>query len=225
MKTNMSNILEKFNDDYYLAIKTYNNKGYNEVIDWKNKNNHDGSVYGLFKQISDKVEYRSKIYVIDMNIDLKKVMGIGLILNDIYYNKQLIIHSDEKRNMHIYKSKFYKNRDILLKIENGEYIINFLDELLFKKNKCYIMGNGIRIINNEKIKYDYIVEPRVKRYVCSKCGEIKRPNGIRPNILHKNICRGYKLDKKKKSKIKKKILKNDRFDIFIRFIDNLFEIK
>ena len=58
----------RFNSDTWVENKL-----------WRSENNWNGCVYGLDKQIPDKVPYGSSIYIIEMNNTTNQIMGIGKI--------------------------------------------------------------------------------------------------------------------------------------------------
>lgn len=211
-------------DNFYVGTKRFTNDTYNEILEWKKDNNWHGCVYPLCKKISKNIPFCKIIYIIEMNNDINKIMGIGRIYNELNINKERKIISDDEYNKYIYMSKHYMNRDELLNLRDGKYIVNYLETLLFKQFSSYKMGKGITLIKYDSILYDWEGPGRSKRYLCKYCGKEKRPNGIRPEKLHKYTCTGNKdivIKHKRKHAIKKD--KNDeRMKKMIMFFNNLF---
>ena len=61
------------------AVRFYN-KTWIENVQWKQKNKYIGCIYGMDKEIPARVPYGSKIYVIEMNNSINKIMGIGVYI-------------------------------------------------------------------------------------------------------------------------------------------------
>ena len=130
----------------YIATTRFNNKTWNENEKWREKNDWRGCIYCTPIKIRDFVIYKSGIFIIEMNNDMNKIMGIGFIKNFIHLKnkKQFRVYSDKNYNRYIYKSNIrvdYVDFNIFEK-----KIINIFEILLFKGYKHSKRGQGISVI-------------------------------------------------------------------------------
>ena len=72
----------------YVATTRFTNKTWNERSNWIRKRKQSGCIYNSPNRISDTVPTRAQMFVVEMNNDLNKVMGIGLIRNTLWNSKK-----------------------------------------------------------------------------------------------------------------------------------------
>ena len=135
----------RFND-YYLNI----NKNF------RIKHNIN-CIYGSPIEITKKISYNTKCFVLEMNNNTNKIIGIGLINNYPYYNKFKIYNNRNDR--YVYKSNKRIDLSNLSKNNNfnKEFIImiELLEQLCFYGNEHLKRGDGLKIF---PIKYLYRLE-------------------------------------------------------------------
>jgi hypothetical protein len=90
--------------NYGILTTRFNNETYYEYKRWKQNNNYTGCIYNLKKRISDYNLYDRPYFVIEMNNDINKIMGIGLIQNKISLRKANI-YSNPYFNRYCYEGK------------------------------------------------------------------------------------------------------------------------
>ena len=83
----------------HIGSVRFNSDTWEENKQWRNKNKWDGCIYGLDKQIPEKVPYGSSVYIIEMNNTTNQIMGIGLY-NCCSFDKNVIF-------VFFYKHIFY----------------------------------------------------------------------------------------------------------------------
>ena len=66
---------------FHIGTVRFTNKTYQENLNWKERKNHKGCIYGLDTKITDKINKGEYIFILEMNNDKNKIMGIGLIKN------------------------------------------------------------------------------------------------------------------------------------------------
>ena len=127
---------------FYIATTRFTNYTYKENLDWRERFKWKGCVYGLNKKMPLTVPHLAMVYVIEMNNDENKIMGIGLVRN--YINpkyKMCIYKSDTNYNRYIYNSAYRKDRS-----ELNEKFLEALEIILFTGYGHYKRGQGITVI-------------------------------------------------------------------------------
>ena len=127
---------------FYIATTRFTNYTYNENLKWMERFKWKGCVYGLNKKMPLTVPHLAMVYVIEMNNDQNKIMGIGLVRN--YINpkyKMCIYKSDTNYNRYIYNSAYRKDRS-----ELNEKFLEALEIILFTGYGHYKRGQGITVI-------------------------------------------------------------------------------
>ena len=130
---------------YYIAVTRFNNQTYHNNIKYKEQNNFTGCIYGVPVKIKDDIPLNSAVFVIEMNNDLNKIEGIGLIRNMCHFDKYHRIYKNEfdlDYNRYIYKGKTHIH---VSKITNDydKKVINTLEQLLFTTSRHSKRGQGI----------------------------------------------------------------------------------
>ena len=102
---------------FHIGTVRFTNKTYTENLEWKTRKNHKGCIYGLDTKITDSVNKGEYIFVMEMNNDKNKIMGIGLIKNVTMPSYRSRIYEDEIYNKFVYKGKNHITREKLLEID------------------------------------------------------------------------------------------------------------
>ena len=146
---------------YYIACTRFNNETWEENCNWRDKNNWKGCIYNSPVKVRDTMILNSYLFVLEMNNDTNKIMGIGIIKNTVQLKnkKKFKVYSRQYYNRYVYKSNTRIDRGQLTPYE--ERIINVLDTLLFKGSRHSKRGQGItqipEWIRNSKVKdFDFI---------------------------------------------------------------------
>jgi hypothetical protein len=113
-----------------IATTRFNNKTYNEnKLYRENKNHPFGCIYNGAHPVSQHIRIETDIYVLEMNNDSNRVMGIGKIRNDPIYNKYKI-YQEEKYNVFSYIGN--ERIDRIDMTDKEEQIMKVFDILCFK---------------------------------------------------------------------------------------------
>jgi len=176
--------------DFLIGTVRFNNKTYLENFSWKQRKNHKGCAYGLDKPLSKNIPKGKYIYIIEMNNDINKIMGIGKIKNQIVYSNRSRMYKEHRLNQYIYKSPDFISRNDIIKTQpKASIVIKFLENILFYGYKHFKRGQGcvilpwnrILTIENNKIEYN---KSNPKK--CGICGKAKKGHicsGIKKNLL------------------------------------------
>jgi len=198
-----------------IGTVRFNNETWSEHKQWCNENNWSGCIYGLDKQIPEKVPYGSSIYIIEMNNSTNEIMGIGKIKYILLSENRAKIYNDENYNRFVYKSEYRKKRDELLTINAA--LIEDIEKILFKGSRHFKRGHGVIMIPHDRFGMIYKKKQR-KPVQCANCGlhghnarSCKNKKRVKPmdkptekkkcKICGKyekgHICTGFKKDEEK----------------------------
>jgi hypothetical protein len=142
---------------HYIATTRFNNLTWSENKQWKSENNWNGCIYNTPTELPVNIPYQALIFIIEMNNDKNKIMGIGLIRNrrcvDQYYKVYKSEYKSLNYNRFTYKSNYYLSRNELTASE--ECIIKVLDIFLFTTKKHLKRGQGITSLPRHIVKNKY----------------------------------------------------------------------
>ena len=129
---------------YQLATTRFNTETWKENQHYRKKIQHSGCIYGAPKQIKDDITLHLPIFVLEMQNDANKIMGIGLIRNAIVIGKRHTIYKESFYNRYTYKGDFRIDRDGLNKEELK--VITLMEALIFKGYHHLKRGQGITLV-------------------------------------------------------------------------------
>ena len=120
-----------------LAITHFNNQTLNENKRWRENYKYDGCIYNLPVKIKENIPFLSKIYVIEMNNETNKIIGIGLIKNTII-PKRHKIYLDNNYNRYTYLGKKWIDYSLI-----DDETLESLELRLFKGKNHLKRSQGI----------------------------------------------------------------------------------
>jgi hypothetical protein len=139
---------------FHVASTRFNNKTYKENIQYRE--NHDEKViYGTDIKINAKYTPGSLIFVIEMNNEKNKIEGIGLIRNNIVYDKKHKIYENFDYNRYIYRGDYWISRENILSI--NKELVDICELILFTGKSHMKRVSGISIIT-EKLFTNWVFE-------------------------------------------------------------------
>ena len=161
--------------DFLIGTVRFNNATYLENLKWKQRKNHKGCAYGLNKPIAQSVPKGKYIYIIEMNNDINKIMGIGKIKNQVIHTNRSRMYKEERLNQFVYKSRHFISRNTIISTKHkAEIVLRFLENILFYGYKHFKRGQGCVILPWERIitsgsKQNSVNKSNPK--ICSHCGK------------------------------------------------------
>lgn len=121
-----------------ITTTRFNNKTYEENINHREKN---GCIYTCTQPITQSIRPNIDIFVLEMNNETNRIMGIGLIRNEPFYNKYKI-HDNDKYNVFSYVGNSHIDRnDMNIK---EEQIMRVFDTLCFYNKRHQKRLKGIK---------------------------------------------------------------------------------
>lgn len=131
----------------FIMITRFNNKTWGELCDYKRKHQIEGAIYGVPCRIGPTIPLKSKLVVLEMNIETNTIMGIGLIRNFLKMDETHPIYSSGNYNRFAYCGKRRISREDLTREE--EELIEKMELRVFKGKGHLKRGQGI-----QKMPYD-----------------------------------------------------------------------
>jgi hypothetical protein len=150
--TDASFIKYKDNIKHFLCTTRFNNETWQENVCFRQNHPDIVSIYSTEILITSSVELNSILFVLEMNNDTNKIMGIGMLRNVPFYNIHNV-HSNEKYNRFSYLGKHRIDRNDM--DEEEEDIMKVFDILCFKGSDHLKRLKGIKLF------------PVYKLYKCS----------------------------------------------------------
>lgn len=181
--------------EFLIGTVRFNNKTYIENLKWKQRKEYNGCAYGLDKPLSNKIPSGKYIYIIEMNNEINKIMGIGKIKNIIIHSNRSRMYNEDRLNNYIYKSKDFIPRLKIIETQpKGELVLKFLENLLFRGSKHFKRGQGCVILPWNRISTaGNIIKTKNSSYPvknlknkCRICGKTKKGHiceALKKNLL------------------------------------------
>ena len=143
-----------------IASTRFNNDTWNENMDYRRTNELQGCIYGTPNPMSELIPLNTNVIICEMNNSCDKIMGLGLIKNYLYTNKQHKIYSKGNYNRFTYLSEYRIDREDVL--EDEKKIIEDLEKIVFKGKDHIKRGFGITSIPQKKMsKLNYNIKEKV----------------------------------------------------------------
>lgn len=148
----------------HLATTRFNNKTWKENQEYLNNAIKHGQLQENIKCIypcssvisGEAIPYKSNVFVIEMNNETNKILGIGLIKNVTpEYNKHNVYEKNEY-NHFTYQGGYHIGNQEFTEDEKSTIIL--LETLCFKGRRHQKRLNGIKAFPND-ILYDHINHP------------------------------------------------------------------
>jgi hypothetical protein len=134
---------------YTLSTTRFINSTWDSNINYRNKHNISGCIYGSPLEMSPKILYDSLVFIVEMNNEKNNIEGIGLVRNRPYLDKYYNIYKDGNYNRFIYKSNYYIDREKLIRYD--EALVNLLEYILFKEKSHLKRGSGFTTITSKLV--------------------------------------------------------------------------
>lgn len=134
---------------FYITTTRFNNETF-----LQNRNyciNHNGLYYGSPTQVKENIKPNANIIVIEMNNTKNKIMGIGLVKNEIRKQKQHKIYEDQNYNRFTYIGKIRIDSEEITNSYDKQ-VLAALENLFFKGATHLKRAQGITELPNWILK-------------------------------------------------------------------------
>jgi len=132
---------------FYIAATRFNEETYKENMEYREK--HDIPViYGTNIRIRHTYPIGVCIFVVEMNNDTNRILGIGLIKNEQFISeKKIRIYSNPDYNWNIYKGDYWLSREQITEID--PYLVEIFELILFKGKSHLKRVTGISLLTDK----------------------------------------------------------------------------
>jgi hypothetical protein len=131
----------KLEHRHHLLTSRFNTNTWNENQQYRRTHHNIGCIYCTPEKISQSIPLNSIIFVLEMNNDTNKIMGIGMVRNYPICDKYHV-YTEGNYNRYVYVGKNRISRDEMN--EEEEEIMTLFDILCFKGNRHMKRGQGLR---------------------------------------------------------------------------------
>tara|TARA_Y100000817_G_C16850972_1_gene542067 strand:+ start:1901 stop:2455 length:555 start_codon:yes stop_codon:yes gene_type:complete len=137
---------------FKCAITRFTDATWEENVEWKRKTQDmEGKfIYNTLSPIPISLGTIPNIFMIEMNISTKQIIGVGLVKNKLCY-KHYKVYSENSYNFYTYITKYHMYRDEFSE-STRQLIENELEKSIFHGFGHLIRGTGISKLP-EPLKY------------------------------------------------------------------------
>lgn len=124
-----------------LMTSRFNSETFEENQNFRNHNENVGCVYCSPQTISHKITLNSVMFILEMNNDTNRIVGIGMVRNHPYSGKYNV-YKNGNYNRYVYVGKYRIDRSDMTLEEDK--IMQVFDILCFTGNRHMKRGQGLR---------------------------------------------------------------------------------
>ncbi len=124
----------------HIMTSRFNNSTWTENANYRKRNGKNGCIYCAPIMVSQSVPYDAVMFVLEMNNDTNKIMGIGMVRNHPTSNK-CYVYQNNNFNRYTYTGKYRIDRGSMTAEE--DIVMRAFDILCFKGNKHMKRGQGL----------------------------------------------------------------------------------
>jgi hypothetical protein len=124
----------------HIMTSRFNDSTWTENVDFRKRTGKYGCIYCAPTVVSGLVPYDSVMFVLEMNNDKNRIMGIGMVRNhpsSVRHN----VYQNNNFNRYTYTGKHRIDRDMMT--EEEEIVMRAFDILCFNGNKHMKRGQGL----------------------------------------------------------------------------------
>ena len=141
------------NQAFTTCITRYNNQTWAERTAWLAANPDYACIYKSPVPIKCNIPYEAPLFVLEMNNDINRIMGVGRIVNEIRADRSYSIYADRNYNRYTYLGRQRLDRADIMRSRENVRVIETLERMLFHGARHAKRGQGIhelpaRIRNN-----------------------------------------------------------------------------
>ena len=146
--------------EFYIGTIRFNSYcKYSTIDNWKKERNWVGCFYSVSKPFPKHVPKNAFTFMLEMNNDTNKIMGVGLVQNYDNLKRNTGIF-DYEYNRYNYNSSYRVERETLVSEKNKPHL-TILEDLVFYGHSHYKRGKGIIMISPHRFytieKYNGII--------------------------------------------------------------------
>ena len=125
----------------FILTTRFNNETWEQNVEYRKQKQLKGCIYSSPDSITVKINPEQIVFILEMNNDENKIMGIGMVRNHPHINTYQIYKNDSY-NRYVYIGKTRIDREEMT--EEEERIMKAFDILCFKGNRHMKRGHGLK---------------------------------------------------------------------------------
>jgi hypothetical protein len=126
-----------------VCITRYNNKTWAERTAWLAANPGYACIYKSPVPIKSDIPYEAPLFVLEMNNDTNRIMGVGRIVNEVRADRSYRIYDDQNYNRYTYLGRQRLDRADIMRSSVHACVIETLERMLFYGARHAKRGHGI----------------------------------------------------------------------------------
>lgn len=143
-------MLHSNNIRFYACITRFNNDTFQQNERYRLNLDFDGCIYGSPSEIPQHIPHMSKVFVLEMNNQENKIMGVGYMYNKANYRHRHKIYINNDYNRFSYIGKYRVDR-YELEREDKEFL-KIIEKKIFYSYNHQKRGHGFNCISNKNLK-------------------------------------------------------------------------
>jgi hypothetical protein len=112
----------------HIVTTRFNNDTWNQNKEYRKQHKSFGCIYGSPDQVSSQYKEKEVMFVLEMNNNENKIMGIGMVAN-ICHVKKYRIYQDDNYNRYAYVGKYRIDRGNVR--DEDKFIFELFERLCF----------------------------------------------------------------------------------------------
>jgi hypothetical protein len=126
---------------HFLLTSRFSNQTWTENQIYRNQHKQIGCIYCAPDPISQVIPQESIMFILEMNNDTNKILGIGMVRNNPKFEKHYV-YNNGNYNRYVYTGKIRIDRSEM--VDEEELIMQVFDILCFQGNRHMKRGQGIK---------------------------------------------------------------------------------
>jgi len=131
---------------FTVCITRYNNQTWAERTAWLDANPDYACIYKAPVAIKPNIPYEAPLFVIEMNNDTNRIMGVGRIVNEIRADRPYRVYADQNYNRYTYLGRHRVDRSVIMRSRADARVIETLERMLFYGGRHAKRGQGIDLL-------------------------------------------------------------------------------
>jgi hypothetical protein len=125
----------------FIMTSRFNNATWSENAKYREVLKHKGCIYCCPVAVTQRIPYESIMFVLEMNNDTNKIIGIGMVKNRAIRDKYKV-YENGNYNRYVFVGKQRIDRADMN--DDEESVMQLFDMLCFKGNRHMKRGQGLR---------------------------------------------------------------------------------
>ena len=126
-----------------VCITRYNDQTWAQRTAWLAANPGYACIYKSPVAIKSDIPYEASLFVLEMNNDTNRIMGVGRIVNEIRADRSYRMYEDQNYNRYTYLGRQRLDRAVIVRSRANARVLETLERMLFYGARHAKRGHGI----------------------------------------------------------------------------------